>query len=85
MMFTTHFSIALSPRISHFFSLICFSAAGTIHNRSALLQNCFGFVDGTLCTIAKPKKNQRVLYNGHKRVDAIKFHSVVTPNGVIAN
>ena len=72
-----HITIALSPEISHFFS---FSAM-----RGAPLQNCFGFVDGTLCKLAKPKNNQRVLYNGHKRVPAIKFQSVVTPNGLIAN
>ena len=45
------------------------------------MRNCFGFVDGTLCRRAKPKNNQRVLYNGHKRVHAIKFQSVATPNG----
>ena len=28
---------------------------------------------------------QTVVYNGHKRVHAIKFQSVVTPNGIIAN
>jgi hypothetical protein len=30
-------------------------------------------------------KNQRTVYNGHKRIHAIKFQSVVTPNGLIAN
>ena len=28
---------------------------------------------------------QRVIYNGHKRVHALKFQSIVTPNGLIAN
>ena len=28
---------------------------------------------------------QKVVYNGHKRVHALKFQSVVTPNGLIAN
>ena len=28
---------------------------------------------------------QRVVYNGNKRVHAIKFQSVVTTNGLIAN
>lgn len=59
--------------------------AQTIHGRGAPLQNCFGFIDGTLCKITRPKKNQRVVYNGHKRVHAIKFQSVVLPNGLIAN
>ena len=30
-------------------------------------------------------ENQRILYNGHKKVHAIKFQSVITPNGLIAN
>ena len=59
--------------------------AQTIHDRGAPLRNCFGFVDGTLCEIARPKNNQRIVYNGHKRAHGIKFQSVVTPNGLIAN
>ena len=59
--------------------------AETIHQHGAPLQNCFGFVDGTVRSIARPKFNQRVMYNGHKRVHGIKFQSVVTPNGLIAN
>ena len=31
------------------------------------------------------KHLQRVMYNGHKRVHAMKFQSVVLPNGIIAN
>ena len=49
------------------------------------LENGFGFVDGTVRSIAHPTKNQGVMYNGHKRVHAIKVQSVVTPNGLNAN
>ena len=35
--------------------------------------------------VLKVFKIARVLYNGHKRVHAIKFQSVVAPNGLIAN
>ena len=59
--------------------------AQIIHNRGAPLQNCFGFVDGTLCRIARPQNNKRAVYNGDKRVHGIKFQSVVVPNGLIAN
>lgn len=59
--------------------------AAAVHQRGAPLTNCFGFVDGTLRQIARPSKNQRLVYNGHKRVHGIKFQSVVTPNGIIAN
>ena len=53
--------------------------------REPHLENCFEFVDGTVRRIAQPKYNQRVMYNGHKRVHAIKFQSVVIPNGLIGN
>ncbi|CAH3020793.1 unnamed protein product, partial [Porites evermanni] len=32
-----------------------------------------------------PDENQRIVYNGHKRVHALKFQSVAVPNGLIAN
>lgn len=59
--------------------------AEAIHLQGAPLTNCFGFIDGTVRSIARPKHNQRVMYNGHKRVHGIKFQSVVTPNGLISN
>ena len=59
--------------------------ARLIHDKGAALQNCFGFVDGTVRPIARPDQHQRVMYNGHKRVHAIKFQSLVLPNGLIAN
>ena len=49
------------------------------------LTNCFGFIDGTVRQISKPGENQRILYNGHKRVHSLKFQSVAIPNGLIAN
>ena len=51
----------------------------------AALENCFGFVGGTVRPICRPKQNQRVVYNGHKRVHSLKFQSVVVPSGMIAN
>ena len=36
-------------------------------------------------SICRPGVNQRILYNGHKRVHSIKFQSVVIPNGLISN
>ena len=59
--------------------------ANAVHNKGAALDNCWGFVDGTVRPICRPLRNQRVVYNGHKRVHAIKFQSVVAPNGMIAN
>ena len=58
--------------------------ANAIHAKGAALDNCWGFIDGTVRPISRPKRNQRAVYNGHKRVHALKYQSVVTPNGLIA-
>ena len=52
----------------------------TIHDSGAPLQNCWGFVDETLVNICRTGEFQRLLFNGHKRVQAVKFQSVVIPN-----
>ena len=49
------------------------------------MENCFGFVDGTVRPIARPDEHQRIMYNGHKRVHALKFQSLALPNGLIGN
>jgi hypothetical protein len=59
--------------------------ANAIRERGSPLVNCLGFVDGTVRQICRPGKMQRVVYNGHKRVHALKFQSVALPNGLIAN
>ena len=59
--------------------------AEAVFNKGAPLSNCFGFVDGTVRPITRPGENQRLLYNGHKRVHGLKFQSVVLPNGLIAH
>ena len=59
--------------------------AATIHAKGAPLTNCFGFIDGTVRPICRPTRYQRVCYNGHKRVHALKFQSIVLPNGLIGH
>ena len=59
--------------------------ANVIHEKGAALENCWGFVDGTVAQVCRPGLMQRILYNGHKRVHAIKYHSVTAPNGLCAN
>ena len=59
--------------------------ADGVHFKGAALDNCFGFIDGTVRPISRPMSNQRVVYNGHKRVHALKFQAVTLPNGLIAN
>ena len=59
--------------------------AGAVYTKGAALNNCFGFIDGTVRPIARPGENQRVVYNGHKRAHALKFQSLALPNGMIGN
>ena len=59
--------------------------ADVIHVKGASLSNCWGFIDGTVRPVSRPGKHQRTIYNGHKRIHAIKFQSIVAPNGLIAN
>jgi hypothetical protein len=42
------------------------SYADSIGRKGAPLNNCFGFVDGTVRPICRPMENQRSVYNGHK-------------------
>ena len=61
------------------------SYARAIDLKGSPLPNCFGFIDGTVRPICRPEQNQRIVYNGHKRVHGLKYQSVVLPNGMIAN
>ena len=54
--------------------------ATAIYNKGAVLECCFGFIDGT---VRRPIINQRTVYNRHKRVHALKFQSVALPSGLI--
>ena len=49
------------------------------------MDTCWGFVDGPVRPICHPKRNQRVVYNGHKRVHPMTCQSVVAPSGLIAH
>ncbi|CAB1120410.1 unnamed protein product [Ectocarpus sp. CCAP 1310/34] len=42
-----------------------------------------GFVDGTIRAISRPKRNQRLWYNGWKRKHALKYQAIDTPDGII--
>ena len=59
--------------------------ADVIHQKGGALNNCWGFTDGTVRPICHPLENKQIVYNGHKLVYALKFQSIVTPNGRIAN
>ena len=59
--------------------------ADAVYAKGAALNNCFGFIDGTVRPIARPGENQRVVHNRHKRVHALKFQSLALPNEMIGN
>ena len=39
-------------------------------------------MDGTVRSICRTGENQRLVCNGHKRVNALKFQAVALPNGL---
>ncbi|CAD6982239.1 unnamed protein product [Tilletia controversa] len=47
------------------------------------LAGLWGFVDGTVCSIARPVRGQRQYYSGHKRVHGIKFQVVIAGDGLL--
>ncbi|XP_067676193.1 uncharacterized protein [Haliotis asinina] len=57
----------------------------SIHYQGSPLTNCWGFIDGTVRPICRPQQNQKLVFNGHKRVHGLKYQSIVTPNGMIAH
>jgi len=56
--------------------------ADTIHAKGVPLENCSGFIDGTVRPIARPDQWQRIVYNGYKPVHSVKVQSVALPNGL---
>ncbi|KAJ6467359.1 hypothetical protein C8R45DRAFT_1171790 [Mycena sanguinolenta] len=40
-------------------------------------------IDGTLKKNARPSRNQRILFNGWKRIHCLKYHLLVSPDGII--
>ena len=54
-------------------------------NDKGVLGFCWGFTEETVTQVRHPTENQRILCNGHKCKHAIKFQSVVIPNGLVAN
>ena len=57
----------------------------SIKNAGAPLSNCWGFIDGTIRPCSRPIRDQKLFFNGHKRLHGLKFHSIVTPDGIISH
>jgi len=57
--------------------------AENIEGTSEYLDRCAGFIDGTAIFIARPGGGlQQACYSGHERKHAVKFQSVLTPDGL---
>lgn len=60
--------------------------AQAIHRKNDCpLTTCWGFIDGTIRGIARPVRYQRTCYNGWKRKHCLKYHAVVTPDGLVSH
>lgn len=58
--------------------------ATCVAEKVSALENCIGFIDGTVIEIARPDDAalQNICYNGHKRKHALKFQAVTTVDGM---
>ena len=56
-----------------------------IRRKSGVEWQVWGFIDGTVRRICRPGHHQRDYYNGHKRIHALKYQGVTTPDGIICS
>ena len=56
-----------------------------IYRKGSALNNVWGFIDGATRQCARPRRDQRLVFNGHKRYHCLKYQNITTPNGIIAN
>jgi hypothetical protein len=80
LLFKTFHHGLRNPRVLSLAQLQRF-AAGV--QRISGVDVCFGFLDGTVRPVCKPKDAQGELYNGKDRVHALKYQILSTPDGII--
>ena len=57
-----------------------------ISRKGAALQNCFGFIDGTIRPMCRPSQEQRTMFNVRPQKGSLLEVSVSDwPNGLISN
>ncbi|KIJ53252.1 hypothetical protein M422DRAFT_100162, partial [Sphaerobolus stellatus SS14] len=59
------------------------SYARSFTAKGAPFQYVAGLIDGTLQKNARPVRNQRLVYNGWKRIHCLKYHAVIAPDGLV--
>ena len=52
-------------------------------DNGAALNNCFGFVNGTVSLLCRPGEHQQLVCNRQNRVYPLKFRAAALPNGLI--
>lgn len=60
------------------------SHAEAVTEKAESMEDCIRLGVGTVIKIARPIDNfvQKVVYNGHKRSNALKFQAVGLPDGI---
>ncbi|THU99641.1 hypothetical protein K435DRAFT_855511 [Dendrothele bispora CBS 962.96] len=53
--------------------------AFAVQRKGCPLDVIASFIDGTLQDTARPSRNQRILYNGWKRIHCLKYQILITP------
>ncbi|ETV64805.1 hypothetical protein H257_18380 [Aphanomyces astaci] len=63
------------------------SISKAIVDKGGEVHNVWAFIDGTVRECCRPAgdERQRSVFNGHKRRQAIKFQTLVTPDGIISH
>ena len=51
--------------------------------KGAPLDVVVALIDGTLQKNARPSNNQRLVYNGWKRIHCLKYHALISPDGIV--
>lgn len=59
--------------------------AEAIVGKGGTIPNCWAFIDGTARAMCRPTIDQEAYYSGHKRFHALKYQSLVSPDGIILN
>ena len=59
--------------------------ADAVYEKTGLLDNIWGFIDCTIRKVCKPTYFQRSVYTRYKKIHALKFQSIVVPEGYIAS
>ncbi|RPA89084.1 hypothetical protein L873DRAFT_1894669 [Choiromyces venosus 120613-1] len=59
--------------------------AHAIEQKGAPIGTVWGFIDGMIRGIARPTYHQCTCYNGWKRKHCLKYHGIVTPDGLISH